>query len=95
MENYENIMKLVDKQLGEQESVIEYYRDKQKEWQEHNNNLVQTNLSLKAKIDGFEAEKNEILQVIQAEEAENKQLREENEQLKNKIKELEGDCDNA
>lgn len=96
MKDYENIMKLVDKQLGEQESVIEYYRDKQKEWEERCAELTHTNLELnkvneilKEKIDGFEKEKDEILQVIQDEEAENKQLREKIASLEEKIAQYE------
>ena len=39
MEKYENIMKLVDSKLAEQESIIEYYRKEKEKWEEQNNEL--------------------------------------------------------
>ena len=69
MEEYKNIMKLVDSKLAEQESVIEYYRKKQDEWEEQKNSLENTNCSLKAEIE-------ELLSGIECKEYEIKQLRE-------------------
>ena len=39
MEKYENIMKLVDSKLAEQESIIEYYRKEKEKWEERENEL--------------------------------------------------------
>ena len=39
MEKYENIMKLVDDKLAEQESTIEYYRKEKEKWEERENEL--------------------------------------------------------
>lgn len=47
MDEYKAIMKLIDSKLEEQESVIEYYRNKQKEWEEHTTELTSENLKLK------------------------------------------------
>ena len=41
MEEYKNIMKLIDTKLAEQEGVIEYYRNKQTEWEEEKFELTQ------------------------------------------------------
>lgn len=96
MDEYKAILKLINDELTEQESVIKYYRDEQKEWEERCAELTHTNFELnkvneilKEKIDGFEKEKDEILQVIQDEEAENKQLREKIASLEEKIAEYE------
>ena len=51
MEDYKNIMKLIDNKLAEQEGVIEYYRNKQKEWEEHTNELTSENFKLKEEIE--------------------------------------------
>ena len=48
MEEYENIMKLVDSKLAEQESIIEYYRKEKEKWEEENNELRLRVLSLEA-----------------------------------------------
>lgn len=39
MEEYKNIMKLVDSKLAEQESIIEYYRKEKEKWEERENEL--------------------------------------------------------
>jgi predicted nuclease with TOPRIM domain len=41
MEKYPNIMKFVDKELAEQENLIDYYRNKQTEWEEEKFELTQ------------------------------------------------------
>lgn len=41
MEEYKAIMKLIDTKLAEQEGVIEYCRNKQKEWEEEKFELTQ------------------------------------------------------
>lgn len=56
MENCKNIMKLVDNKLEEQEGVIEYYRNKQKEWEEQTNELTSKNLQLEAIISDLKAD---------------------------------------
>ena len=48
MEEYKNIMKLVDSKLAEQESIIEYYRKEKEKWEEENNELRLRVLSLEA-----------------------------------------------
>ena len=48
MEEYKNIMKLVDDKLAEQESIIEYYRKEKEKWEEENNELRLRVLSLEA-----------------------------------------------
>lgn len=48
MEKYENIMKLVDSKLAEQESIIEYYRKEKEKWEEQNNELTLKVLHLEA-----------------------------------------------
>ena len=48
MEEYKNIMKLVDSKLAEQESTIEYYRKEKEKWEEENNELRLRVLSLEA-----------------------------------------------
>lgn len=88
MEEYKAIMKLIDNKLEEQECIINHYRKESDKKDVYIEELTHKNLVLKEKIDGFEKEKEEILQVIQAEEAENKQLREEIEQLKETIEHL-------
>ena len=40
MEEYKNIMKLVDDKLAEQESTIEYYRKEKEKWEERENELT-------------------------------------------------------
>lgn len=74
MEEYKAIMKLIDSKLAEQESVIEYYRNKQKEWEEHSNELTLKVLQLEAVNDDYIKE--------------NEKLKEEIEKLKEKIDEL-------
>ena len=39
MEEYKNIMKLVDSKLAEQENIIEYYRKEKEKWEERENEL--------------------------------------------------------
>ena len=48
MEKYENIMKLVDSKLAEQESIIEYYRKEKEKWEERENELTLKVLQLEA-----------------------------------------------
>ena len=48
MEEYKNIMKLVDSKLAEQESIIEYYRKEKEKWEEEKNELRLRVLSLEA-----------------------------------------------
>lgn len=48
MEEYKNIMKLVDSKLAEQESIIEYYRKEKERWEEENNELRLRVLGLEA-----------------------------------------------
>ena len=40
MEEYKNIMNLVDSKLAEQESIIEYYRKEKEKWEERENELT-------------------------------------------------------
>ena len=48
MEEYKNIMKLVDSKLAEQESIIEYYRKEKEKWEERENELTLRVLHLEA-----------------------------------------------
>lgn len=48
MEEYKNIMKLVDDKLAEQESTIEYYRKEKEKWEERENELRLNVLHLEA-----------------------------------------------
>lgn len=48
MEEYKNIMKLVDSKLADQESIIEYYRKEKEKWEEKKNELTLKVLHLEA-----------------------------------------------
>ena len=64
MEKYENIMKLVDKQLAEQESLIEYYRNRQEEWEKERTNLTSKISQLEATISDLKADNEQFINEI-------------------------------
>ena len=60
MEEYKNIMKLVDNKLAERESIIEYYRKEKEKWEEEKNELTLKVLQYEAIISDLKAN-NEFL----------------------------------
>lgn len=64
MEEYKNIMKLVDEKLGEQECIINHYREKQKEWEEEKSELTLKVLQLEAIISDLKADNEKYINEI-------------------------------
>jgi tRNA uridine 5-carbamoylmethylation protein Kti12 len=85
MEEYKNIMKLIDTKLAEQEGVIEYYRNKQKEWEEQTSELTSKNLQLEATISDLKADNEKYINEIKRMDAVNSDLKQANEYLKEKL----------
>ena len=85
MEEYKNIMKFVDEKLGDQESTIEYYRNKQKEWEEHTNELTLKVLQYEAIISDLKADNEKYINEIKRMDAVNSDLKKANEYLKKQL----------
>ena len=85
MEKYENIMKLVDSKLAEQESIIEYYRKEKEKWEEQNNELTLKVLQYEATISDLKADNEKFITEIKEMDAVNSDLKKDNEYLKEKL----------
>ena len=85
MEKYENIMKLVDSKLAEQESIIEYYRKEKEKWEEQNNELTLKVLQYEAIISDLKADNENYINEIKRMDAVNSDLKKDNEYLKEKL----------
>ena len=85
MEKYENIMKLVDSKLAEQESIIEYYRKEKEKWEEQNNELTLKVLQYEATISDLTADNEKYIDEIKEMDAVNSDLKKDNEYLKEKL----------
>ena len=66
MEEHENIMKLVDSKLAEQESIIEYYRKEKEKWEEQNNELTLKVLQYEATISDLTADNEKYIDEIKS-----------------------------
>ena len=64
MEEYKNIMTLVDSKLAEQESIIEYYRKEKEKWEEQNNELTLKVLQYEATISDLTADNEKYIDEI-------------------------------
>jgi septal ring factor EnvC (AmiA/AmiB activator) len=82
MDKYPNIMKLVDKELAEQENLIEYYRNKQTEWEEERTNLTTKISHLESTISDLKADDEKYINEIKRMDAVNSDLKKVNEYLK-------------
>ena len=85
MEEYKNIMKLVDSKLAEQESIIEYYRKEKEKWEEQNNELTLKVLQYEAIISDLKADNESYINEIKRMDAVNSDLQKDNEFLKEKL----------
>lgn len=85
MEEYKNIMKFVDEKLGDQECIINHYREKQKEWEEHTNELTLKVLQYEAIISDLKADNEKYINEIKRMDAVNSDLKKANEYLKEKL----------
>ncbi len=85
MDKYPNIMKFVDNKLGEQESIIEYYREKQKEWEETTAYLTSKISTLESTISDLKADNETFVEEIRRMDAVNSDLKQANEYLKKEI----------
>ena len=82
MEEYKNIMKLVDSKLAEQESIIEYYRKEKEKWEEEKNELTLKVLQYEAIISDLKADNEKYINEIKRMDAVNSDLQKDNEFLK-------------
>jgi chromosome segregation ATPase len=64
MEEYKAILKLINDKLAEQESVIEYYRNKQTEWEEEKSELTLKVLQYEAIISDLKADNENFINEI-------------------------------
>ena len=85
MEEYKNIMKLVDSKLAEQESIIEYYRKEKEKWEERENELNLKVLQYEAIISDLKADNENYINDIKRMDAVNSDLKKNNEYLKEKL----------
>lgn len=85
MEEYKNIMKLVDDKLAEQESIIEYYRKEKEKWEEQNNELNLKVLQYEAIISDLKADNENYINEIKRMDEVNSDLKKDNEFLKEKL----------
>ena len=85
MEKYENIMKLVDSKLAEQESIIEYYRKEKEKWEEEKNELTLKVLQYEAIISDLKADNESYINEIKRMDEVNSDLKKANEFLKEKL----------
>ena len=85
MEEYKNIMKLVDSKLAEQESIIEYYRKEKEKWEERGNELNLKVLQYEAIISDLKADNESYINEIKRMDEVNSDLKKDNEFLKEKL----------
>ena len=85
MEEYKNIMKLVDDKLAEQESIIEYYRKEKEKWEEEKNELTLKVLQYEAIISDLKADNEKYINDIKRMDSVNSDLQKDNEFLKEKL----------
>ena len=85
MKEYENIMKLVDSKLAEQESIIEYYRNEKEKWEERENELNLKVLQYEAIISDLKADNESYINEIKRMDEVNSDLKKDNEFLKEKL----------
>ena len=85
MEEYKNIMKLVDSKLAEQESIIEYYRKEKEKWEEEKNELTLKVLQYEAIISDLKADNESYINEIKRMDEVNSDLKKDNEFLKEKL----------
>ena len=85
MKEYENIMKLVDSKLAEQESIIEYYRKEKEKWEEEKNELTLKALQYEAIISDLKADNEKYINEIKRMDSVNSDLQKDNEFLKEKL----------
>ena len=85
MEEYKNIMKLVDDKLAEQESTIEYYRKEKEGWEERESELNLKVLQYEAIISAIKADNEKYINDIKRMDAVNSDLQKDNEFLKEKL----------
>ena len=85
MEEYKNIMKLVDSKLAEQESIIEYYRKEKEKWEEEKNELTLKVLQYEAIISDLKADNENYINEIKRMDEVNSHLKKDNEFLKEKL----------
>ena len=85
MEEYKNIMKLVDDKLAEQESIIEYYRKEKEKWEEEKNELTLKVLQYEAIISDLKADNEKYINEIKRMDSVNSDLQKDNEFLKEKL----------
>ena len=85
MEEYKNIMKLVDSKLAEQESIIEYYRNEKEKWEEEKNELNLKVLQYEAIISDLKADNESYINEIKRMDEVNSDLKKDNEFLKEKL----------
>ena len=85
MKEYENIMKLVDSKLAEQESIIEYYRKEKEKWEERENELTLKALQYEAIISDLKADNEKYINEIKRMDSVNSDLQKDNEFLKEKL----------
>lgn len=85
MEEYKNIIKLVDSKLAEQESIIECYRKEKEKWEEEKNELTLKVLKYEAIISDIKADNEKYIDEIKRMDAVNSDLQKDNEFLKEKL----------
>lgn len=85
MEEYKNIMKLVDDKLAEQESVIEYYRKEKEKWEERENELDLKILQLDGERCNLESQYEALVEEAKRMEAVISDLKKTIEQLKQQL----------
>ena len=85
MEEYKNIMKLVDDKLAEQESIIEYYRNEKEKWEERENELNLKVLQYEAIISDLKADNESYINEIKRMDEVNSDLKKANDYLKEKL----------
>ena len=85
MEEYKNIMKLVDDKLAEQESIIEYYRKEKEKWEERENELNLKILQLDGERCNLESQYEALVEEAKRMEAVISDLKKTIEQLKQQL----------
>lgn len=85
MEEYKNIMKLVDSKLAEQESIIEYYRKEKEKWEERENELNLKILQLDGERCNLESQYEALVEEAKRMEAVISDLKKTIEQLKQQL----------
>ena len=85
MEEYKNIMKLIDDKLAEQESVIEYYRKEKEKWEERENELNLKILQLDGERCNLESQYEALVEEAKRMEAVISDLKKTIEQLKQQL----------